>query len=120
MAHRKNVLAKLRSKFEFRDDWDDFFALYRATCRSATEMEYLKNVMLLHDEISVNAFYYLDSTWLIHKKKFICAWTNKVKHFGHTVTSRVKGGHAMIKKWIAVSTGDLATVYIRLSIACEN
>ena len=84
-------------------------------------MEYLKNVMLLHDKISVNAFHYLDSTWLIHKKKFICAWTNKVKHFfGHTVISRVEGGYAMIKKWIAVSTGDLATVHNRLSMACEN
>ena len=115
------MLAKLRSKFEFRDDFlDDLFALWRATCRSATEMEKLKNVMLLHAKISVNAFHYLDRTWLIHKKRFICAWTNKVKHFGHTVTSRVEGGHAMIKKWIAVSTGDLATVYIRLSIACEN
>ena len=48
----KNVLAKLRSKFEFRDDLDDFFALWRATCRSGTKMEYLKNVMLLHDKIS--------------------------------------------------------------------
>ena len=94
----KNVLEKLRSKFEFRDDWDDLFALWRATCQSATEMEYLKNVMLLHDKISVNAFHHLDSTWLIHSKRFICAWTNKVKHFKHTVTSRVEGEHAMIKK----------------------
>ena len=36
------------------------------------------------------------------------------------MTSRVEGGHAMIKQWIAVSTGDLATVHIRLSMACEN
>ena len=83
-------------------------------------MEYLKNFMILHEKISVNAFHYLDRTWLIHKKRFICAWTNKVKHFGHTVTSRVEGGHAMIKKWIAVSTGDLATVHNLLSMACEN
>ena len=48
----KMCLAKLRSKFEFRDDLDDFFALWRATCRSGTKMEYLKNVMLLHDKIS--------------------------------------------------------------------
>ena len=52
------------------------FALRRSTSRS--EIEYQKNVMLLHDKITVNAFHYLDSTWLIHKKKFICAWTNKV------------------------------------------
>uniref|UniRef100_M4BRE9 Uncharacterized protein n=1 Tax=Hyaloperonospora arabidopsidis (strain Emoy2) TaxID=559515 RepID=M4BRE9_HYAAE len=26
----------------------------------------------------------------------------------------------MIKKWITVSTGDLATVHNRLSMACEN
>ena len=58
----KNLLAKLRSEFEFKDDLNDFFALRRAKCRSATEMEYLKNVMLLHDEICVNAFHYLDST----------------------------------------------------------
>ena len=56
----KNVLAKLRSKFEFKDDWDDYFALWRATCRSTTDMEYLKNVLLLYKN-SVNS-YYLDST----------------------------------------------------------
>ena len=71
-------------------------------------------------KLAENAFHYLDSTWLIHKKKFICAWTNKVKHFGHSVTSRVEGGHAMIMKWISVSTGDLAKVQNRLSMACEN
>ena len=54
------------------------------------------------------------------QEKFICACINKIKHFGHTVTSRVEGGHAMIKKWIAVSTGDLATMHTRLSMDCEN
>ena len=56
----------------------------------------------MHDKISLNAFhFYIDGTCIIYKKKFIGAWTNKIKHFGHTVTSRVEGGHAMIKKWIS-------------------
>ena len=40
--------------------------------------------------------------------------------FRHTVTSRVEGRQAIIKKLTAVSTGDLATVHNWLSMACKN
>ena len=49
--------------------------------------------MLLKDAIIETGYAYLHSTWIPHK------------HFGHVATSRVEGGHAILKKWIAVSTG---------------
>ena len=30
VEHRKNVLAKLRSKSEFKDDWDDFICSFES------------------------------------------------------------------------------------------
>ena len=84
-----------------KEDLGWFFALWPVTCRSATKIKYLEIFMLLHDKISEYAFDYLDTTWLIHKKR-LCAWTKKSNILKHTVTSRVERGHAMIKKWIAV------------------
>ena len=48
------------------------------------------------------------------------AWKKSIKHYGHTTTSRVKGGHATIKKWIAISTGNLPVVYKKLLLAWQQ
>ena len=94
----KKIIGNLRSKFDSKDDWDDLFCPVSIQCRSATKMEYLKDGMLLHGKTSENVHGDLDDTWFNYKKKFTDAWANKIEHFGHTMTSRVKGEHATIKK----------------------
>ncbi|CAG8841462.1 10257_t:CDS:2, partial [Gigaspora margarita] len=39
---------------------------------------------------------------------------------GNTATSRVEGAHAALKKCLQVSTGDLHTVYEKISLLLEN
>ncbi|KAH7849790.1 hypothetical protein Vadar_022981 [Vaccinium darrowii] len=39
-------------------------------------------------------------------ERFVNAWTSKHPHFGNRVTSRVESAHAMLKKYLTVSTGN--------------
>ncbi|KAG5566195.1 hypothetical protein RHGRI_001960 [Rhododendron griersonianum] len=39
-------------------------------------------------------------------EKFVKAWTGNHLHFGNRVTSRAKGAHAMLKRYLTVSTGN--------------
>ncbi|KAH7849617.1 hypothetical protein Vadar_020442 [Vaccinium darrowii] len=47
---------------------------------------------------------YLKNTWLPFKDRFVNAWTWKHPHFGNRVTSRTEGAHAMLKRYLTVST----------------
>lgn len=47
----------------------------------------------------------------------IRCWTNQHFHIGDSATSRVEGSHAFIKKYIQSSTGDILTVWSRISHA---
>ncbi|KAI3881991.1 hypothetical protein MKW92_024281, partial [Papaver armeniacum] len=47
---------------------------------------------------------YVKTQWLARKDKFVCAWTNQIKHFGNRTTNRVEGEHAILKKFLKCST----------------
>ena len=102
----KNVPANAKKHFANDEDWNEFLKKWYGLCFSSTEQEFEGNWVLLKDAIDETGYAYLHSTWIPHKEKFILAWTKKVKHFGHVATSRVEGGHAILKKWVAVSTGS--------------
>ncbi|KAI3858107.1 hypothetical protein MKW98_029581, partial [Papaver atlanticum] len=44
--------------------------------------------------------------WLARKEKFVCAWTNQIKHFGNRTTNRVEGEHAILKRFLKCFTGN--------------
>ncbi|KAI3872365.1 hypothetical protein MKW92_041706, partial [Papaver armeniacum] len=48
---------------------------------------------------------YVKTQWLARKEKFVCAWTNQIKHFGNRTTNRVEGEHAILKRFLKCSTG---------------
>ena len=50
------------------------------------------------------------------KKLIVHAWTDQHRHFGHHATSRVEGSHKTIKGNLQVSTGDLKTVYNKITM----
>ncbi|KAL5166057.1 Protein FAR1-RELATED SEQUENCE 5 [Glycine soja] len=55
---------------------------------------------------------YVNDTWIIlHKEKFITAWTNKVMHLGNTTTNRVESAHWALKRVLQNSLGDLCSVW---------
>lgn len=113
----KNVLANIKKDFN-AEEWDAFHTLWQKLVNSLTPESFEENLAHLQTKIHRRAFDYISSTWLVHKEKFILAWTKDVKHFGHTVTSRVEAGHANIKKWLSNANGDLATAYEKIVISC--
>ncbi|KAI3851769.1 hypothetical protein MKW92_003937, partial [Papaver armeniacum] len=46
----------------------------------------------------------LDVSIVCHK--FVCAWTNQIKHFGNRTKNRVEGEHAILKIFLIYSTGN--------------
>ncbi|KAH1202884.1 hypothetical protein GmHk_17G049236 [Glycine max] len=53
---------------------------------------------------------YVKETWtILHKEKFVSAWTNKVMHLGNTTTNRVESTHSSLKRLLQNSLGGLCT-----------
>ncbi|KAK1402757.1 hypothetical protein POM88_002362 [Heracleum sosnowskyi] len=50
---------------------------------------------------------YVQTTWLIHARKFVHAYTNKVLHFGNRTTNKVESAHNSLKRFLKTSTGNL-------------
>ena len=64
---------------------------------------------------------YLDDTWLLPwKQSIVRAWTDCQLHFGHRATSRVEGSHKSVKTYLQVSTGDLKSVFDKITLLLEN
>ncbi|XP_058764019.1 uncharacterized protein LOC131637452 [Vicia villosa] len=43
----------------------------------------------------------------VANEKFVCAWTDNVRHLGNTTTNRVESAHASLQNWLGNSKGDL-------------
>jgi hypothetical protein len=50
---------------------------------------------------------YLDANKYPQKHLFAKAWTDDTTYFGVTVTSRIKGGHSTLKRFLNDSKNDL-------------
>lgn len=54
---------------------------------------------------------YLQNTWLTpHKERFVKCYKDNIRHYGNVMTSRVEGGHTVLKSKLGISTGDLLSV----------
>lgn len=51
---------------------------------------------------------YIYNTYLdLYRRCFVRCYTDKVLHFETTVTSRGESGHALLKRHLGTSTGEL-------------
>ena len=58
---------------------------------------------------------YVESTVLdVVKDKIVKAWTNNVLHLGCRTTNRVESAHALVKKCLSNSVGDLGTCWEKM------
>ncbi len=115
----KNLVANLRQNFS-GEDWERFLAKWQEVCTSLSATEFDTRFAELRDKVPFNVITYLQDTWVVHKEKFVLAWTKEVKHFGHLVTSRVEAGHASLKSWIWISKGDMDSVYHKIQLHCQS
>lgn len=63
---------------------------------------------------------YLGVTYITHATKFFKCFTNKILHFNTTTTSREEGGHAIVKKFLKSSKGDIKTMLDDIDLLLIN
>ena len=106
------------------EEWQIFYNKWREVIYAKTENAYYSVWRLLSDtykNIFSKKVDYLYNTWLVsHKQKFVKCYTDKIRHYGNVVTSRVEGGHTVLKSKLGISTGDLLTVVINIDSLLRN
>lgn len=117
----KNVTSNTKQYFTIGDEHQVFLQLWNQLIYSSTEDDYNTRLVSLEKryKAALPALRYIKETWLIHKEKFIVAWTKQYLHLGNSATSRVEGSHAFLKKHIGASSGDLLIVFERISQALQ-
>lgn len=59
-------------------------------------------------------------TYLPYRRQFVKCYINQVLHFDTTTTSRAEGGHAILKRQLGSSHGDLKIVVNAISLLLTN
>ncbi|KAL5128619.1 hypothetical protein HKD37_14G040832 [Glycine soja] len=110
----KNVKAKCKTLVAQKNAWDYVMeawgSLVDCPCESSFD-EYLKKFEMA---CSLWPMFvdYVCQTWVImHKEKFVKAWTNKVMHLGNITTNRVESAHWSLKRLLQNSLGDICSVW---------
>ena len=114
----KNVVAKCYLKFKAKEDWADFYAHWFRVIYATTvaifegEWKSLQEVYNRHDP---EICQYLSNVWINpYKTKIVRCYTNQIRHFFNTVSSKGEGGHAGLKRELRVSTGKRTSICIPL------
>jgi hypothetical protein len=118
----KNVLAKTKQYFSSNDEFEAFIQSWKSLINSSSTFEYQDQLAKFEtnfSQIAPAALRYIKNTWLTYKEMFIRAWVGQYLHFGNWATSRVEGSHAILKKYIGGSTGDILFVFERINNALE-
>ena len=120
----RNVLKNCKAAFDTQQEWEEFLAAWHEVVYASTSAEHEEAWQSLkakyHDEHEEEVEY-LRTIWLDeYKERFCKAWTNEVLHFNSLTTSRVEGGHRVLKSVLKFSTGDLMTVVDRLETLLEG
>ncbi|KAF7140654.1 hypothetical protein RHSIM_Rhsim06G0076500 [Rhododendron simsii] len=119
---RKNVLSKCKPKFEREQDRETFLSDWTNLVESPDESCFNEAWQHLQVDYKEKEFVrnYIKNTWLPFKEKFVKTWTGNHLHFGNRVTSRAEGAHAMLKRYLTVSTGNFHEVREKICLAIEN
>ena len=117
----KNVTSNTKQHFRTNIEYQEFLQAWNQLIYSTTENDYNARLSEFGKQYQTSpALRYVKETWLIHKEKFIVAWTQQYLHLGNSATSRVEGSHAFLKKHIGASTGDMLIVFERISQALQT
>ena len=64
---------------------------------------------------------YIQKTWTgPWANKFIRAYTDQYLHLGNRVTSKIEGGHSILKNYLQISTGDLKMVLEKVQLLLKS
>lgn len=109
----KNIQAHCKKEFATNEEYNKFFSLWINLTNAPKEEMYnqSKKDIRLFLQDKPHIFHYLESNVLVHRERFVVAWTRKWLHLGNAATSRVEGAHATMKRWIGSSKADILTVF---------
>ena len=109
-----NVLKNCKADFDTEEEWKEFYNAWREVVQASHEDKYKtawRSFKRAYKQDHQELIDYLKDTWLKpHRQHFCKAWTNRLLHFDTLTTSRVEGGHRVLKAALKTSTGDLLTV----------
>jgi hypothetical protein len=117
LIHASKAFGKTEDRNSFMKAWAELVS-------SGTDAIYEERWSSLQDTFDTSApelVSYIRDTWLAFWKQLIVqAYTDKHLHLGNRATSRVEGAHAVLKSYLQVSTGDLKTVYDKITLLLNN
>ena len=116
----KNITVHCKRMFEMEETWKEFLFQWNTIINSESEAKFNEYWAGVCEQYRGPIACYLRSTWFPHKERFVRAWADRYLHLGNRATSRVEGAHAMIKKYLQVSIGDLHTVHAKMLLALNN
>ena len=88
----KNVTSNTKRHFTTNSEYQEFLQSWNRLIHSSTEEEYDTRLSEFEQRYQASpSLRYVKETWLIHKEKFIVAWTQQYLHRGNSATSRVEG-----------------------------
>lgn len=114
-------MSNTKQHFTTNAEYQTFQKSWNQLIYSTTENDYNSRLSEFEKRYQTSpSLRYVKEIWLIHKEKFIVAWTQQCLHLGNSATSRVEGSHALLKKHIGASTGDMLIVFERISQALQT
>lgn len=117
----KNITSNTKQHFCTNNEHQEFLQSWNQLIYSTAENDYNTRLSEFEKQYQASpSLRYIKETWLIHKEKFIVAWTQQYLHLGNSATSRVEGSHAFLKKHIGASSGDILMVFERISQALQG
>jgi hypothetical protein len=118
----KNIFKNCRHFFSTGDEYNIFFDDWKDTMYSLLEQDFEANYQHFKYKWAAfpKAILYIDRNLYPLRRKFALAWTNQLRHFGCTSTSRVEGIHFQIKKYVVSSRQDLLGVCMALKLSVET
>lgn len=119
-----NVAVNCKKQFATAEAWEIFFSAWKKVMYADSEREYQAAWDAMNNSYIMThtgCMEYLWDTYLRdHCRRFVQCYTNQALHFGNTVISRAKGGHAVLNKQLGNSTGDVKKVADEISLLLTN
>ena len=99
-----------------RDVVKKIMRTWKAMVESPTQEFYANALVKFQDECSDFPLFidYAMTTLKEVKEKIVRAWTDHVLHLGCRTTNRVESTHALVKKYLDNSVGDLGTCWEKI------
>lgn len=118
----KNVLKNCRPFFTSGDIFNSFMNDWNSIIYSESEKTFEDQYQTFQNTWAAipRAVQYIARNLYPLRRKFAAPWTNRIRHFGCTSTSRAEGMHAQVKKYIQNSRADILGVCTALKLAVEN